>query len=46
MDRQTEVMESLEEAQDWEKLETWMLVVWWSLYRSDSVPIQTSNGQL
>jgi hypothetical protein len=39
-DRQAEVMESLEEAQDWEKLETWMLVVWWSLYRSDSVQIQ------
>ena len=24
------VMESLEEAQDWEKLETWMLYTWWS----------------
>jgi hypothetical protein len=39
-DRQTEVMKSLEAAQDWEKLETWMLVVWWSMYRSNSVPIQ------
>jgi hypothetical protein len=28
--RQTEVMKLLGEAQDWEKLETWMLVVWWS----------------
>jgi hypothetical protein len=34
-------MKSLEEAQDWEKLETWMLVVWWSEYDySDPVPIQ------
>jgi hypothetical protein len=24
------VMKSLEEAQDWDKLETWMLFVWWS----------------
>ena len=40
VDRQTEVMKSLEEAQDWEKLETWMLVVWWSDYDSDPVPIQ------
>jgi hypothetical protein len=39
-DRQTDLMKSLEEAQDWEKLETWMLVVWWSRCRSDSVPIQ------
>jgi hypothetical protein len=39
-DRQTEAMKSLEEAQDWEKLETWMLVVWWSKYNSDPVPIQ------
>jgi hypothetical protein len=39
-DRQTDLMKSLEEAQDWEKLETWMLVVWWSRCRFDSVPIQ------
>ena len=39
-DRQTEVMTSLEKAQDLEKLETWMLVVWWSMYGSDWAPIQ------
>jgi hypothetical protein len=32
--RQTEVMKLLEETQDWDKLETWMLVVWWSKYDS------------
>ena len=41
VDRQTEVTKSLEETQNWEKLETWMLVVWWSVYRrSDPIPIQ------
>jgi hypothetical protein len=39
-DRQIEIMKSLEEAQDWEKLETWMLIVWWSAYYSGPVPIQ------
>ena len=39
-DRQTEVMTSLEKAQDFEKLETWMLVVWWSMYGFDWAPIQ------
>jgi hypothetical protein len=39
-DRQTKVMKSLEETQDWDKLETWMLVVWWSRYRSGQAPIQ------
>jgi hypothetical protein len=39
-DRQTEAMKSLEEAQDWEKLETWMLVVWWSKYDAGPIPIQ------
>jgi hypothetical protein len=39
-DRQTDLMKSLEGAQDWEKLETWMLVIWWSGYYSDPVPIQ------
>jgi hypothetical protein len=39
-DRQTEIMKSLEEAQDWEKLETWILVVWWSQYDSRPVSIQ------
>jgi hypothetical protein len=39
-DRQTDLMKSLEGAQDWEKLETWMLVIWWSGYNSGPVPIQ------
>jgi hypothetical protein len=39
-DRQAEVMKSLEGTQDWEKLETWMLVVWWSVYCPNSAPIQ------
>jgi hypothetical protein len=39
-DGHIEVMESLEEAQDWGKLETWMLVVWWSRYCYRPVPIQ------
>jgi hypothetical protein len=38
VDRQTEIMKSLEEAQDWEKLETWMLVVWCSVYLSHPDP--------
>jgi hypothetical protein len=33
-----ETMKSLEEAQDWEKLETWMLVVWRSQYYLGSAP--------
>jgi hypothetical protein len=41
--RHTEVMKSLEEAQEWDKLEMWMLVVWWSKYdseyNSDPIPI-------
>jgi hypothetical protein len=32
--RKMEVMGSLEEAEDWEKLEVWMVVVWQSLYSS------------
>jgi hypothetical protein len=39
-DRDTEIMESLEEAQDWEKLETRMLVVWWFEHHNNPVPIQ------
>jgi hypothetical protein len=39
-DGQTETMKSLEEAQHWEKLETWMLVVWWSTYFDLPAPIQ------
>jgi hypothetical protein len=30
------VMKSLEETQDWDKLETWMLYVWWSWHTSRS----------
>jgi hypothetical protein len=39
-DRHTEVMKSLEEAHEWEKLEMWMLIIWWSWRDSDPVPIQ------
>jgi hypothetical protein len=39
-DRQTEIMKSLEESQDWDKLETWMLVVWTCNYSPDPAPIQ------
>ena len=31
-DREAEIMKSLEEAQDWEKLEIWMLILWWAEY--------------
>ena len=33
-----EVMRSLEEAEDWEKLEVWIAVVWWSLPRPEPTP--------
>jgi hypothetical protein len=40
-DRQTEAMKSFEESQDLDKLETWLLVVWWSEYDySKPIPIQ------
>ena len=35
-----EIIEILEEAQDWEKLETWMLVVWWTRSFLSSIPIR------
>jgi hypothetical protein len=38
VDRDVEIMKSLEAAQDWEKLEMWMLFVWWSGYSFDSTP--------
>jgi hypothetical protein len=40
VDGRTEAMKSLEEAQDWEKLETWMLVVWKSRHPGCPAPIQ------
>jgi hypothetical protein len=42
VDRQMEIMKSLEEAQDWDKLETWMLVVWCSVHLAhpDQIPNQ------
>jgi hypothetical protein len=39
-DEQMETMKSLEEAQDWERFETWMVVVWCSRYSCDPAPIQ------
>jgi hypothetical protein len=40
---QTELMKSLEEAQDWEKLETWMLVVWCSNFGFGFGPIPVQD---
>jgi hypothetical protein len=39
-DEQMETMKSLEEAQDWERFETWMVVVWCSWYYLEPAPIQ------
>jgi hypothetical protein len=36
-------MKSLEEAQDWDKLETWMLYVWWSGILLARLRRRTSN---
>lgn len=35
-----EVLRSLDNAEDWEKLETWMLVVWSSLESGSEMPIE------
>jgi hypothetical protein len=37
--RSVEVMRSLDEADDWEKLEVWMVVVWQSLLESTPTPM-------
>jgi hypothetical protein len=37
--RGAEVMKSLEEAEDWEKLEVWMVVVWQSIPSSTPTPL-------
>ena len=39
-ERQAEIMKSLEESQDWNKLETWMLVVWTCSHHPDPIPIK------
>ena len=36
--RDVEVMKSLEEADDWEKLEVWIAVVWQSLHSAEATP--------
>ena len=35
-----EIMRSLEDAEDWEKLETWLLTIWGSWYTDDAVPME------
>lgn len=35
-----EIMRSLEDIEDWEKLEAWLLTVWGSSYTGDTVPMQ------
>ena len=35
-----EIMRSLEDAEDWEKLEAWLLTVWGSWYTDDAVPME------
>jgi hypothetical protein len=35
-----EIMRSLEDAEDWEKLEVWLLTVWGSWYTGDAVPME------
>ena len=42
--RNMEVMRSLEEAEEWEKLEVWMVVVWKSLRPSDILMSKSMEG--
>lgn len=35
-----DIMRSLEDTEDWEKLEAWLLTVWGSWYAGDAVPIE------
>ena len=39
-DLDMEIMTSLEDTEDWEKLEMWLLIVWRSWYTSEAVPMQ------
>jgi len=44
--RDVEVMKSLEEAEDWEKLEVWMTVLWQSLPFSGSLMPESMEGEI